>query len=299
MVNAPAPAKEDCDPVDAYFRACHARVDPFVAQHFRYPGAWETNRRALGLDLLRAPVNLAWAPFYVAAQLIARLLSRSGVDGPASALGATPAGLITSVQQGIERNIEADLLMLHTAAGSGAEAETAIDSEAALPDALTEDLARETLQHYASTRTAAADIANSVTSTVVGAFALKQFTPGGIAVGLVLAGVIARSRAAQEFWLGETLGELWYTFMPVSPGAGETAFAIGITLAVFSTLASMSGLVLDPLQARLGLHQRRLHRMLDAIEIDVREEAPGRYRPADPLLARILDAVDALRSTLT
>ena len=53
------------DVLRAHFDACRHRVTPFVTAHFRYPGAWDTNKRALGLDLIRAPANLMWAPFYV------------------------------------------------------------------------------------------------------------------------------------------------------------------------------------------------------------------------------------------
>jgi hypothetical protein len=161
-----------------------------------------------------------------------------------------------------------------------------------------ETLTREALTHYGSTRTASADIGNSVASTLVGAFALKTFTPGGVAIGLFLGAYLAKVRAAEQFWLGETLGTLWYTAFPADPTRADTILGIGMTLAALATLASFSGLILDPLQRRLGIHQRRLHKLLDALERDVDAQAGSRYRPPDPLLARILDAVDAARGTL-
>ena len=45
-----------------YFADCRARVPAFIDRHFHYPGAIATNRMALGWDMLRAPINLLWAP---------------------------------------------------------------------------------------------------------------------------------------------------------------------------------------------------------------------------------------------
>ena len=46
------------DAVDRYIEATRARIAPFVDDHFSFTGAWALHRRALGRDLLRAPVNV-------------------------------------------------------------------------------------------------------------------------------------------------------------------------------------------------------------------------------------------------
>ena len=46
------------DAVDRYLEATRARIAPFVDDHFSFSSAWALHRRALGRDLLRAPVNV-------------------------------------------------------------------------------------------------------------------------------------------------------------------------------------------------------------------------------------------------
>ena len=46
------------DAIDRYLEATRARIVPFVDEHFSFTGAWALHRRALGRDLLRAPVNV-------------------------------------------------------------------------------------------------------------------------------------------------------------------------------------------------------------------------------------------------
>jgi hypothetical protein len=52
--------------------------------------------------------------------------------------------------------------------------------------------------------------------------------------------------------------------------------------------------VTDPVQRRLGLHQRRLERLLDALEAGVRGSGPGRFQVRDHYVARLLDLFDVL-----
>jgi hypothetical protein len=57
-------------------------------------------------------------------------------------------------------------------------------------------------------------------------------------------------------------------------------------------LAAFSSVVTDPLQRRLGLHRRRLERLLQMVENDL-SGAPGRTRiMRDHYIARLVDLFD-------
>ena len=258
--------------------ACRARIPGFVQRHFRYPGAWHSNRHAMGWDLARAPANLLWAPFYVTAMLLSQRAARAGRHRLAAVLERTPAGFTTRVQRHLNHCIRADLLAPLAVATTGANADPT-----------------QLLDRYASTRTAAADIGNTVASAAFGALALKQFTPGGIAIGLLLAGWLARRQQAESFFLGATAGEWYATLFPAAPGALTQIAAVIAVLCCLAVFASLSGLLTDPLQARLGLHRWRLERMLDHLERDL-DSAGSSYRPRDPFIARVLELFDLLRS---
>ena len=288
-----------------YFDACHDRVDGFVQEHFRYPGAWRTNRPALGLDLLRSPCNLFWAPIYLFGQLLAWLCARLGLAAPAGVLRRLPSGLPTRVQTGTAERVCSELLMqehptLSLEAALLASLDELIDPDGERPDsaAALRPLVTEALDRYNQTRTASADIANSLFSAAVGAFAFKKFTPGGLAVGILLAGWWAQHSAVMSFPLGSWLGNLYYGLFPAEPSAGLTVGGIVLALVMLSVLASFSGLLLDPLQSLLGLHQRRLHRLVDHLQRDFLRSENSSFNPRDPWLARVLDLVDAARSQL-
>ena len=276
----PGQEVENPSALDAAFDACRGRIGGFVERHYRYPGAWQTNRHALGWDLARAPLNLLWAPVYVCAVLAAAALRRPAPRF-AALLERMPAGLTTRVQRHLDRRLREELLApLST---------VATEARGADSDHL------RLLDRYASTRTASADIGNTLASAAFGAVALKQFTPGGIAIGLLLASWFARQQQVDSFVLGPTLGAWYAALFPASPGPLTLFAGILVVLCCLAVFASLSGLITDPLQARLGLHQRRLRSMLDHLQRDL-AAAGSNYRPRDPLLARALELFDLLRS---
>ncbi|NDV50198.1 DUF6635 family protein [Salipiger sp. PrR003] len=57
-----------------YFAEARARVDGHVASTFSLAGSARLHRRALGLDILCAPLNVVLAPLHALLRLIAFLL---------------------------------------------------------------------------------------------------------------------------------------------------------------------------------------------------------------------------------
>ena len=58
-----------------------------------------------------------------------------------------------------------------------------------------------------------------------------------------------------------------------------------------AALTAFAGVVADPLQRALGLHQRRLDRLIDSLEASLRGK-DARFSVRDHYAARILDFVD-------
>jgi len=97
--------------IERYFDDCRARVPAFIDRHFHYPGALTTNRVALGWDMLRAPINLLWAPAYALVCLLKILLpKRTSLMWLHGLANRVPAGLTTQVQQHISHLVLVDLL---------------------------------------------------------------------------------------------------------------------------------------------------------------------------------------------
>ncbi len=296
--------------IGRYFDDCRARVPAFIDRHFHYPGAWATNRMALGWDMLRAPINLLWAPVYALACLVKVLVpKRDGLMWLHGIANRIPAGFTTRVQTHISQLIQTDLLnngqnspLLERYLVDELEALYARHSTRPVDrrqfSTLVEPLVSDALSQYRVTRTASADITNSISCTILGAFAFQKFTPGGIGLGVVLASMLAQTLAARDFILGETIGTWYYSWFPPEPSLATTAIVMAAVLAALAAFAALSGIISDPLQAATGLHRRRLLKLLDHLQQDVTTSTHSSFRPKDQFVARVLDMFDMIKSGL-
>lgn len=293
---------------DRYFAGCRQRIPGLIDRHFRYPGAIRTNRVALGWDLLRAPLNLFWAPVYALLCLLRFSLRKLGYfPRIQDLLQRTPAGFTTRVQTHISDLILAELLNTPDAPNLLEDTIIAeLQSLAAkhqLPaqsdqqfHQLLEPIVEAALIQYQVTRTASADITNSLTCTLLGAFAFQKFTPGGIGIAFILASLLSQFTASRNFWLGDQLGSLYYQLFPPTPSLTMTIGMLALVMTLLAILAALSGMLIDPIQAASGLHQRRLHKLIDHLEKDFQQKTQGSFRPRDQFVARIMDAFDLLRA---
>ena len=294
----------------SYFDQCREALPGFIDRHFRYPGAIQTNRVAIGWDMLRAPINLFWAPLYALVSILRFVLGRiGGMQSLVGLLQRFPTGFTTQVQSNISELVLTDLLHQDSPERSlqyyivaelqqlyEQHEQTELDTERF--HALTEPVIEEALTQYRVTRTASADITNTLSCTVLGAFAFQKFTPGGIGIALMSTSIISTKLAAQDFIFGEALGEVYYGMFPPEPTLGLTLGVSAGVLATLAAFAALSGIISDPIQAALGLHRYRLQKMLNHMEQDFLERSGNSFRPKDQYVARILETFDLIKSGL-
>jgi Family of unknown function (DUF6635) len=275
MPDVPMQVPEDA--VRRYFECCRARVPDFVDRHFSLRGTLAIQRAALGLDLLRAPFNLTMAAPAAVLHLMAAGARHLGAVRVSNALGRRRLLLRTSVACRIEQLICTELLNLP-----------------AQPEPPLQQNLDRTLAEYGVARGAAAEITAAAMSLGTGAVTVGKLTPGAVSFAPVLAAMVAQQAAVSSFPLGAALGSLWYGLFPV---AASPMVTLGLTaglLCVGSMVAAFAGLVADPVQRRLGLHQRRLRRMIDALERQALDPAAPCYTARDRYLARLLDSIDLI-----
>ncbi len=152
----------------------------------------------------------------------------------------------------------------------------------------------QALATYASTRAAASEIATGLLTLSAGAVALQKLTPGAATLGPALAGMMAQQAAIASFPLGTGLGGLWYGMFPAGPTLGLTIGLTGGLMLALAGFAAFSGLVTDPIQRRLGWHARRLHRLIDALDRQLRDPQAHGYAARDAYVARLMDLFDLL-----
>lgn len=296
------------DAAHRYAATRRARVDDFVERQFSLFGALMLNRRAFGWDLMRAPVNIALSGPDLSRRGLARGVRALGLHDTARTLAERTLMLDTDVARELEFRLFAELLELPYEGGEGRRSERDAFAEEVLRDPLMIERAEQAVAQpgaqargsiqqavaaYGATRIAAADLAGGVVSASVGAIALHKLTPGALSLGPAAAHALIQHAAIGGFPLGSMLGGVWYGLFPTS---APLAFSIAVTGGIAAALAvfsAFSGVVTDPIQRRLGLHRRRLLRLIDAVEAALKGE-DGRFTAHDQMVARVFDVVDAL-----
>ncbi len=303
--------------IDRYIASRKAKVPEFVDQHFSFKGALQLHRKALGSDLIKAPLNLFWLVPLTITKIASHLSEKIGQKQIAKFLKRLPPGWETDVQKEINWLIYTELLELPYRQGNRESTKDAL-LEAILSDpALNEILAdyldkikqksadpnfrqtlEQNLQEYATSRIAVSELANSLIMLSTNLAAFHKAAPGALSTGSALAGIIAEKIAISQFWLGPALGAWYYSIFPATASTGLIVAATGSILAGLALLSTVTGVITDPVQARLGLHQKRLYKFLDALHAELKGSKKSSYRLKEQYIARVLDILDLLTTAL-
>ncbi len=299
-----------------YFTDRRARIAPFVQANFSLRGTLHLHRAALGWDILKAPLNLSLSVPQIALHMAAATARKLGAPATAARLHRSLI-LRTAVARQVEWLIQTDLLELpyaqpHRQSTRDALADAILSTPAlqsalaaALPNLAhhTADPAFQTrlaqaLQTYGLSRAAAAEITTGLMNLGIGALTLNKLTPGAATLGPALAGLMAHQTAISAFPLGASLGGAWYGLFPAAPSAHLLAATTGTVMLAATTFAAFAGVVSDPIQTALGLHQRRLARLIDGLERQFSDPSAPAFAVHDHYVARLLDVFDMLGAAL-
>jgi len=309
------PARSCTTPCAKYIATRRERIDPFVDRHFTLVGSLALHRRAIGWDLLRAPANLFLAGPALSVKLASWAAGRAGNPRLAAWLGGRRLLVETDVARKVEWLVATELLEIPCRGRDRASHRDAIaerilaDSRAAerLGAQLNSLAGRDSefrgrvlsaIENYLGSRSATAEIATGFFAGGLGALAVKQATPGLVTLSTAIAGAIAQQTAIAAFPLGASLGGLWYGLFPATAGPGLLAVTTGGVFLGGALLAAFSGIVTDPLQRCLGLHRRRLLRLLRALEGILSGETGQNLTMHDHYVARLADILDMLALAL-
>jgi hypothetical protein len=297
--------------VRRYFDERCKRIGPFVDRNFSLRGSIRLHRAAVGWDIARAPLNLTMAAPQVGLLVASHAARKLGAPRVAAQLGSRRLVVHTAVGKELAWRLHADLLELPYRSGDRMTAKDAL-AETILADprvaaALAPALAaigttghdpalrrrlEAAMAEYTRTRAAATEITTALFSLGAGAFALRKLTPGALTLGPTLAAAIAQRAAVLSFPMGGALGSVWYTLFPVAPSAVLVAGLTGGLFAASTVAAAFAGVLADPVQRRLGLHQIRLRRMLNALERQMQDPSAPGFVVHDHYVARLLDLFD-------
>lgn len=294
-----------------YFAARRAQVPPFVARHFTLPGTLHLHRAALGWDILKAPINVLLSPVFVLTRIAAYVCYLVGLQGAAGWLARRRILLRTAVSKLVEVHIATDLLelpntrdtvtygqgeLLHTVLAAPQFREMIRKRESATDARALGQRVADALTEYAATRSAVAEMTTAMCTLAVGALTFQALTPGMISMAPGVADAMARSTAIAEFPLGQTIGGMWYGVFTARAAPWLVFVTMVCLVMIGSVVAAFAGVLADPVQCRLGIHRRRLLRLIDTLEDELAGIGEKPFVAREHFYARFMDLWDALAS---
>jgi hypothetical protein len=271
-----------------YIKTRKEKVPEFVSNYFSFKGALRLNKRAFGGDLYKVPANILWMPPYLLGRLASKLTSRIGMNSISEKINRLPKGFETDVEREINWLIYSELLEIPYQQGDRESKKDAI-LEACLeqPEVkilLNQYLSRisekskhpgfrvsleKNIEELTNCRTAASDMAGCIVSMASGAALGNQFTPGAYTSGTLLANVLAQQIAISNCVFGSGIGSMWYGVFPAQASLGLLTATVGSFMIGLGLLSAFSGVITDPIQAKLGIHQKRLIKLIEKIEAEL------------------------------
>jgi hypothetical protein len=300
--------------IDSYIRSRKKKVPDFSRTFFSGKGALKLNKKAFGSDLYKAPINILWALPYMGARASALLFKKLRFQKIPHHLERLPVGFETRVQKEINWIIFSELLELPFTQGEKKSMKDALFTEILNQPEISSLFLRElheiysksnnpkfraaleeNLLEYSKSRTAAADLAGNIITISAGVTMFHKMTPGAMTAGSAVASALAQQVAISNFFLGPTLGSLYYGIFPASASLGLVVASTGSIIAVLAVLTSFSGIVTDPIQHKLGIHQRRLLKFIDSLEKSLKRDDNSRFNIRSQYVARVFDLVDLIK----
>jgi len=264
--------------IESYVRGCRRRIPEFVEQHFALRQTWQTQQRTLWSDLLIAPVNSVWAVPYLALKRLCEGLETLGVTAAGRWLSTVPPGVKTGYEQSVERAIAREVLewdvgdetaSLPPSFGASLVRHPALQGSLPPRDPELAGCIRRELEKYSTGRALVSSAAGSGLTVLMGWLAFGSFSMGLTDMADRIARSHARSRAASRFFLGRQAGSVFYGVFRPSASFSETLVVLTILMAALAIGGTLCTIVSDPLRKTIGLHQRRLEILIDALERDL------------------------------
>ncbi|MFP4521379.1 MAG: DUF6635 family protein [Fibrobacterota bacterium] len=289
------------------------KVPGFIKKNFSFGSALRLHRSVFGKDLYRVPLNIAVSIPVSVMSAAGYLMRKARLPGSSVVRKAIPPVLETTVQKKIKALIYKELLELPFSEEKEAGKDSLFEIFASSPE-ITEMISRDVgarlfasglensrrmlesnLAEYSSSRTAAEELAGNILTAAAGGAAAGSFTPGALAAGTALSSAISRSAASSNFFLGRSLGSFYYSVFSAAPSAGLVFSVTGAVMGVTAVVSSFSGIITDPIQAKLGIHKRRLLSFIDSAEAALLDSEES-YKIREKYLSRIFDLADIIKT---
>lgn len=299
--------------VKRYIRQRRVMVDNFVIKHYSMKGAARLHRHAMGWDLIKVPINIVLSVFNLLMAVVTFIADLAFPKSISEKLRKSPFVIKTKMDTELEQLIIHELLELPSTSVDPEERKDAL-MQAILEDEQLQKLFNSELDafianhpdarysqaellqkftEYAAARSATADLASNAALLLYTKLTMGAAAFGSLGAGTALASSVTQSAAIAEFWAGSFLGGLFYSHVSITASLRLVIAMTLLVAVVLAVIATFSGMITDPIQAKLGVHHKRLNKMLDSIEGDLLK-SDTRFSLKEKYAGRLFDLLDIL-----
>jgi len=296
-----------------YIKQCNQRIEPFITKHYSFSGALKIHSHALGLDVVRVPVNIIWSLINIILAILGLAAKAVGLKKISEKIKSIPPGIETDMDKQIKWLVITELLELPFTDGKRTSNKDALMDEILKDTKLKSFIDQELnelrclhnqpefkekidkkLAEYGATRTGSADLASNIALLISSRWALGQASYGALSAGYTVSALIAQSIAVSNFWLGTTIGSYYYAYVPVVVSLRLIIAITSLVAVVLAIISTFIGIITDPIQAKLGIHKRRLNKLIKSIQEDLEDNNSSEFQLREKYIGRLFDIVDCL-----
>jgi len=309
--------------VARYLAERRAKLPAFIKDTYGLRGSLKLHRKGIGHDLWRHPANALLTLPRTAGTLGKQAFSGKTAQAISERLEDFTFQLDTDVGRELRWKVMTDFLELPYESPDGRVSNKDALAEAVLAEppfdtALAElqgALAKRgdgadfwqqlerALIDYSGDRDAAAEMVNNGLSMAGGALFFRRLTPGSGS----LAGSMTKAASAKLGPMVLPVGGKLFGMLPaaaqgVAAAASGPAMIVGGAAtagALSAIVAGFGGVIADPIQAALGVHRRRLERLLDGLEATLIAEDKEALVQRERRLSGLLNLLTQAGSSLT
>ena len=83
--------------VKEYIKSRKKKLPEFVSEFFSFKGAFQINKKALSLDMIKVPFNIVWMLCNLIIKLVSIIIRKLGFGTLSSKMNKIPKGFVTNV----------------------------------------------------------------------------------------------------------------------------------------------------------------------------------------------------------
>lgn len=245
--------------IDQYLNERKSRISLFLGEHLDQKECLKIQKEHLVKDLIKNPVNVMWAMPYFSIRKALEISEKLGFEKAGTLLKKVPRSLKTSYQKEIEQLVMEELFeisALETRLREACDTDTA--------RAVVNDI-KLSISQYCEKQNELSDLIASGLIVLMAQFTFGDKTLDLFGIGSKIASKYAHKKAAQNFFLGESVGDIFYKYSPPAPNEKYIFLFTTMVLLFFALMTTVISVFSFPVQKRFGITEKQLNGLVESI----------------------------------